>query len=152
MQQEASSSSCPRRRPSASRTSSTLMFHFDGIADMKRLPGALYVVDPRKEAHRGDRGEPSEDPVVRDHDSNWDTDLTPTSSRQRRRDPRREAAHREIADAARTDARGAGSRRDPPRVEEREFLETPRYEEIGSTSRTRRTTCRQSRKRSSSHG
>src|SRR5437879_13011742 len=26
-----------------------LMFHFDGIADMKRLPGALYVVDPRKE-------------------------------------------------------------------------------------------------------
>jgi len=43
------------------------MFHFDGIADMKRLPGAIYVVDPRKEHIAVTEAKPAEDPRGRDH-------------------------------------------------------------------------------------
>src|ERR1700680_1861516 len=52
-----------------------LMFHFDGIADMKRLPGALYVVDPRKEHIAVTEANRLKIPVVAITDSNCDPDL-----------------------------------------------------------------------------
>src|SRR5712691_1201950 len=52
-----------------------LMFHFDGIADMKRLPGALYVVDPRKEHIAVTEANRLKIPVVAIVDSNCDPDL-----------------------------------------------------------------------------
>jgi small subunit ribosomal protein S2 len=51
------------------------MFHFDGIADMKRLPGALYVVDPRKEHIAVTEANRLKIPVVAITDSNCDPDL-----------------------------------------------------------------------------
>ena len=52
-----------------------LMFHFDGIADMKRLPGAVYVVDPRKEHIAVTEANRLKIPVVAITDSNCDPDL-----------------------------------------------------------------------------
>src|SRR5436309_8457223 len=52
-----------------------LMYHFDGIADMKRLPGALYVVDPRKEHIAVTEANRLKIPVVAITDSNCDPDL-----------------------------------------------------------------------------
>src|SRR5438270_1355960 len=52
-----------------------LMFHFDGLADMKRLPGAVYVVDPRKEHIAVTEANRLKIPVVAITDSNCDPDL-----------------------------------------------------------------------------
>src|SRR5207237_9055417 len=52
-----------------------LMFHFEGIADMKRLPVALYVVDPRKEHIAVTEANRLKIPVVAITDSNCDPDL-----------------------------------------------------------------------------
>jgi len=52
-----------------------LMFHFDGIADMKRLPGAVFVVDPRKEHIAVTEANRLKIPVVAITDSNCDPDL-----------------------------------------------------------------------------
>ncbi|TMC93329.1 MAG: 30S ribosomal protein S2 [Chloroflexi bacterium] len=74
-----------------------LMFHFDGIADMKRLPGAMYVVDPRKEHIAVTEANRLKIPVVAITDSNCDPDRE-----DRRRVPGRAPG-------------GAGARRDPAR-------------------------------------
>ena len=52
-----------------------LMYHFDGIADMRRLPGAVYVVDPRKEHIAVTEANRLHIPVVAITDSNCDPDL-----------------------------------------------------------------------------
>src|SRR5947209_8113367 len=52
-----------------------LMYHFDGIADMKRLPGAVYVVDPRKEHIAVTEANRLKIPIVAITDSNCDPDL-----------------------------------------------------------------------------
>ncbi|HXM54836.1 MAG TPA: 30S ribosomal protein S2, partial [Candidatus Dormibacteraeota bacterium] len=51
-----------------------LMYHFDGIADMRRLPGAVYVVDPRKEHIAVTEANRLNIPVVAITDSNCDPD------------------------------------------------------------------------------
>ena len=107
-----------------------LMFHFDGIADMKRLPGAVYVVDPRKEHIAVTEANRLKIPVVAITDSNCDPDLIQHVI------PGNDDAIRavklltaKVADAClegRQQAIEAGG--ELPTVEEREFLETPRYE------------------------
>ncbi|GAC1657697.1 MAG: 30S ribosomal protein S2 [Candidatus Dormibacteraceae bacterium] len=52
-----------------------LMFHFDGLADMKRLPGAIFVVDPRKEHIAVTEANRLKIPVVAITDSNCDPEL-----------------------------------------------------------------------------
>ena len=52
-----------------------LMFHFDGLADMKRLPGAVFVVDPRKEHIAVTEANRLKIPVVAITDSNCDPEL-----------------------------------------------------------------------------
>ncbi len=109
-----------------------LMFHFDGIADMKRLPGALYVVDPRKEHIAVTEANRLKIPVVAITDSNCDPDLISYVI------PGNDDAIRavklltsKIADACQEGRQEAAARGEIlPEVEEREFLETPRYEEI----------------------
>ncbi len=109
-----------------------LMFHFDGIADMKRLPGALYVVDPRKEHIAVTEANRLKIPVVAITDSNCDPDLITYVI------PGNDDAIRavklltsKIADACQEGRQEAQARGEIlPEVEEREFLETPRYEEI----------------------
>ena len=109
-----------------------LMFHFDGIADMKRLPGALYVVDPRKEHIAVTEANRLKIPVVAITDSNCDPDLITYVI------PGNDDAIRavklltgKIADACQEGRQEAAARGEIlPEVEEREFLETPRYEEI----------------------
>jgi small subunit ribosomal protein S2 len=109
-----------------------LMFHFDGIADMKRLPGALYVVDPRKEHIAVTEANRLKIPVVAIVDSNCDPDLITYVI------PGNDDAIRavklltgKIADACQEGRQEAQARGEiPAEVEEREFLETPRYEEI----------------------
>ena len=107
-----------------------LMFHFDGIADMKRLPGAVYVVDPRKEHIAVTEANRLGIPIVAIVDSNCDPDLIQYVV------PGNDDAIRavklltsKIADAClegRQQAIEAGG--ELPTVEEREFLETPRYD------------------------
>ncbi len=109
-----------------------LMFHFDGIADMKRLPGALYVVDPRKEHIAVTEANRLKIPVVAITDSNCDPDLITYVI------PGNDDAIRavklltgKIADACQDGRQEAQARGEIlPEVEDREFLETPRYEEI----------------------
>jgi len=109
-----------------------LMFHFDGIADMKRLPGALYVVDPRKEHIAVTEANRLKIPVVAITDSNCDPDLITYVI------PGNDDAIRavklltgKIADACQEGRQEAAARGEIlPEVEDREFLETPRYEEI----------------------
>ena len=109
-----------------------LMFHFDGIADMKRLPGAIYVVDPRKEHIAVTEANRLKIPVVAITDSNCDPDLITYVI------PGNDDAIRavklltaKIADACQEGRQEAQARGEIlPEVEEREFLETPRYEEI----------------------
>src|ERR1700737_4336791 len=109
-----------------------LMFHFDGIADMKRLPGAIYVVDPRKEHIAVTEANRLKIPVVAIVDSNCDPDLITHVI------PGNDAAIRavklltgKIADACLDGRQEAQARGEiPAEVEEREFLETPRSEEI----------------------
>ena len=52
-----------------------LMYHFDGIADMRRLPGAVYVVDPRKEHIAVTEANKLGIPVIAVVDSNCDPDV-----------------------------------------------------------------------------
>ncbi len=109
-----------------------LMFHFDGIADMRRLPGAVYVVDPRKEHISVTEANRLGIPVVAITDSNCDPDLIQYVI------PGNDDAIRAVklltgkmADAcleARQVALGRGEQLPP--MEEREFLETPRYDLI----------------------
>src|SRR5437763_4718774 len=109
-----------------------LMFHFDGIADMKRLPGALYVVDPRKEHIAVTEANRLKIPVVAIVDSNCDPDRITYVI------PGNDDAIRavklltgKIADACQEGRQEDAARGELlPEVEEREFLETPRYEEI----------------------
>jgi len=109
-----------------------LMFHFDGIADMKRLPGAIYVVDPRKEHIAVTEANRLKIPVVAITDSNCDPDLITFVI------PGNDDAIRavklltgKIADACQDGRQEAQARGEIlPEVEDREFLETPRYEEI----------------------
>ena len=109
-----------------------LMFHFDGLADMKRLPGAVYVVDPRKEHIAVTEANRLGVPVVAITDSNCDPDLIQYVI------PGNDDAIRavklitsKIADACiegRQEAAAAGAE-EMPAVEEREFLPTePTYE------------------------
>jgi small subunit ribosomal protein S2 len=107
-----------------------LMYHFDGIADMKRLPGAVYVVDPRKEHIAVTEANRLKIPVVAITDSNCDPDLIQYVI------PGNDDAIRAVklltakmADACLEGRQQAMERgAELPAVEEREFLETPRYE------------------------
>jgi small subunit ribosomal protein S2 len=109
-----------------------LMFHFDGLADMKRLPGAVYVVDPRKEHIAVTEANRLKIPVVAITDSNCDPDLIQYVI------PGNDDAIRavklitsKIAEACmegRAEAAAAGA--EMPSVEEREFLPTEQLYDI----------------------
>jgi small subunit ribosomal protein S2 len=107
-----------------------LMYHFDGIADMKRLPGAVYVVDPRKEHIAVTEANRLKIPVVAITDSNCDPDLIQYVI------PGNDDAIRAVklltgkmADACLEGRQLAMERGEQlPAMEEREFLETPRYD------------------------
>ena len=109
-----------------------LMYHFDGIADMKRLPGAVYVVDPRKEHIAVTEANRLKIPVVAITDSNCDPDLIQYVI------PGNDDAIRAVklltgrmADACLEGREVAMERGEQlPPMEEREFLETPRYDLI----------------------
>ena len=109
-----------------------LMYHFDGIADMRRLPGAVYVVDPRKEHIAVTEANRLKIPVVAITDSNCDPDLIQYVI------PGNDDAIRAVklltgkmADACLEGRQVAMERGEQlPPMEEREFLETPRYELI----------------------
>ncbi len=109
-----------------------LMFHFDGIADMKRLPGAVYVVDPRKEHIAVTEANRLKIPVVAITDSNCDPDQIQYVI------PGNDDAIRavklitaKVADAC-LDGRQVAAERGEliATPEEREFLEPTRYEDI----------------------
>jgi len=108
-----------------------LMFHFDGIADMKRLPGAVFVVDPRKEHIAVTEANRLKIPVTAVTDSNCDPDVIQYVI------PGNDDAIRavklltgKIADACAEGRQTAMERGELAATapEEREFLETPRYE------------------------
>jgi small subunit ribosomal protein S2 len=107
-----------------------LMYHFDGIADMRRLPGAVYVVDPRKEHIAVSEANRLGIPVVAITDTNCDPDLIQWVI------PGNDDAIRavkllttKIADACLEGRQLAVERGEQlPAMEEREFLETPRYD------------------------
>ena len=107
-----------------------LMYHFDGIADMRRLPGAVYVVDPRKEHIAVTEANRLKIPVVAITDSNCDPDLIQYVI------PGNDDAIRAVklltgkmADACLEGRQLAMERGEQlPAMEEREFLETPRYD------------------------
>jgi small subunit ribosomal protein S2 len=109
-----------------------LMYHFDGIADMRRLPGAVYVVDPRKEHIAVTEANRLNIPVVAITDSNCDPDLIQFVI------PGNDDAIRAVklltgkmADACLEGRQVAMERGEQlPSMEEREFLETPRYDLI----------------------
>jgi small subunit ribosomal protein S2 len=109
-----------------------LMYHFDGIADMRRLPGAVYVVDPRKEHIAVTEANRLKIPVIAITDSNCDPDLIQHVI------PGNDDAIRavkllttKVADACLEGRQQALERGEPlPAMEEREFLETPRYDLI----------------------
>ncbi len=107
-----------------------LMYHFDGIADMRRLPGAVYVVDPRKEHIAVTEANRLKIPVVAITDTNCDPDQIQHVI------PGNDDAIRavkllttKIADACLEGRQAAVERGEQlPQLEEREFLETPRYD------------------------
>jgi small subunit ribosomal protein S2 len=109
-----------------------LMFHFDGIADMKRLPGAVYIVDPRKEHIAVTEANRLRIPVVAITDSNCDPDLIQYVI------PGNDDAIRavklitgKVADACLEGRQELAERGElPTEPESREFLETPRYDEL----------------------
>ncbi len=108
-----------------------LMYHFDGIADMNRLPGAVYVVDPRKEHIAVTEANRLRIPVVAITDSNCDPDLIQYVI------PGNDDAIRaiklitgKIADACAEGRQIAAERGEAIAVEEREFFETPTYEKL----------------------
>src|SRR5947207_15890341 len=77
MQQEGQFESMPKKEAKKLTDElDRLMFHFDGIADMKRLPGAMYVVDPRKEHIAVTEANRLKIPVVAISESNCNPDLT----------------------------------------------------------------------------
>src|SRR5437879_2279738 len=106
-----------------------LMFHFDGLADMKRMPGAVFVVDPRKEHIAVTEANRLKIPVVAITDSNCDPDLIQYVI------PGNDDAIRAVklitgkmADA-RLEGRQAVAEGELPPMVEREFLPTePTYE------------------------
>jgi small subunit ribosomal protein S2 len=97
---------------------------------MKRLPGAVYVVDPRKEHIAVTEANRLKIPVVAITDSNCDPDLIQYVI------PGNDDAIRAVklltskmADACLEGRQQAMERgAELPAVEEREFLETPRYQ------------------------
>ncbi|HEX6489731.1 MAG TPA: 30S ribosomal protein S2 [Candidatus Dormibacteraeota bacterium] len=109
-----------------------LMFHFDGIADMKRLPGAVFVVDPRKEHIAVTEANRLRIPVVAITDSNCDPDQIQYVI------PGNDDAIRavklitsKVADACLEGRQIAAERGELIATpEEREFLEPTRYEDI----------------------
>jgi small subunit ribosomal protein S2 len=109
-----------------------LMYHFDGIADMRRLPGVVYVVDPRKEHIAVTEANRLGIAVVAITDSNCDPDLIQYVI------PGNDDAIRAVklltgkmADACLEGRQVAMERGEQlPSMEEREFLETPRYDLI----------------------
>ena len=109
-----------------------LMFHFDGIADMKRLPGAIYIVDPRKEHIAVTEANRLKIPVVAITDSNCDPDLIQYVI------PGNDDAIRavklitgKVADACQAGRQELAERGElPAEPEDREFLETPRYDDL----------------------
>jgi len=109
-----------------------LMYHFDGIADMRRLPGAVYVVDPRKEHIAVTEANRLKIPVVAITDSNCDPDVIQYVI------PGNDDAIRAVklltgkmADACLEGRQVAMERGEQlPSMEEREVLDTPRYDLI----------------------
>lgn len=109
-----------------------LMYHFDGIADMRRLPGAVYVVDPRKEDIAVTEANRLGIPVVAITDSNCDPDLIQFVI------PGNDDAIRavkllttKVAEACLEGREVALERGEQlPAMEDREFLVTPRYDLI----------------------
>src|SRR5437016_7514311 len=109
-----------------------LMFHFDGLADMKRLPGAVYVVDPRKEHIAVTEANRLKIPVVAITDSNCDPDQIQYVV------PGNDDAIRavklitsKVADACLEGRQVAAERGELVATpEDREFLEPTRYEDI----------------------
>src|SRR5437588_394960 len=109
-----------------------LMFHFDGIADMKRLPGAVYVVDPRKEHIAVTEANRLKIPVVAITDSNCDPDQIQYVI------PGNDDAIRavklitsKVADACLEGRQVAAERGELITTpEEREFLEPARYDDV----------------------
>ncbi|HEY5676788.1 MAG TPA: 30S ribosomal protein S2 [Myxococcales bacterium] len=109
-----------------------LMFHFDGIADMKRLPGAVYGVDPRKEHIAVTEANRLKIPVVAITDSNCDPDqiqyIVPGNDDAIRAVKLITA---KVADACLEGRQLAAERGELIATpEEREFLEPTRYEDI----------------------
>ena len=106
-----------------------LMFQFDGLADMKRLPGAVFVVDPRKEHIAVTEANRLKIPVVAITDSNCDPELIQYVI------PGNDDAIRAVklitgkmADAC-LEGRQEMGEGELPSMEEREFLPTePTYE------------------------
>ncbi|MGH7883331.1 MAG: 30S ribosomal protein S2 [Candidatus Dormibacteraceae bacterium] len=109
-----------------------LMYHFDGIADMRRLPGAMYVVDPKKEHIAVTEANRLKIPVVAITDSNCDPDLVQHVI------PGNDDAIRAVkllttkmADACIEGRKEAAERGVQMEInEEREFLATPSYDLI----------------------
>ena len=109
-----------------------LMYHFDGIADMRRLPGAVYVVDPRKEHIAVTEANRLRIPVVAITDSNCDPDeiqyVIPGNDDAIRAVKLLTGKMAEACLEGRQVAMERGEQL--PSMEEREFLETPRYDLI----------------------
>src|SRR2546421_6284302 len=133
MQQSGAFESMPKKEAKRNQDElDRLMFHFDGIADMKRLPGAVFVVDPRKEHIAVTEANRLKIPVVAITDSNCDPDLIQYVI------PGNDDAIRAVklltgkmADACLEGRQVAMERGEQlPSMEEREFLETPRYDLI----------------------
>jgi small subunit ribosomal protein S2 len=106
-----------------------LMYHFDGIAGMRRLPGAVYVVDPRKEHIAVTEANRLKIPVIAITDSNCDPDLVQYVI------PGNDDAIRAVklitgkmADACLEGRQQAAENGEFPALEEREFLEATPYE------------------------
>ena len=71
----ASSSCCPRRKSSSCRTErEKLENNLGGIREMKKLPGALFIVDPRKEHIAVSEARALGIPIVAIVDTNCDPD------------------------------------------------------------------------------
>src|SRR4029077_4662208 len=76
MQQEGQFEQMSKKAPKTHQDEhAPLIVRCDGIADMKRLPGAIYVVDPRKEHIAVTEANRLKIPVAAITDSNCDPDL-----------------------------------------------------------------------------
>jgi small subunit ribosomal protein S2 len=132
MQQEGQFETLPKKEAAKLQDElDKLMFHFDGLADMKRLPGAVYVVDPRKEHIAVTEANRLKIPVVAITDSNCDPDLIqyviPGNDDAIRAVKLITSKVAEACMEGRAEAAAAGA--EMPAAEEREFLPTePIYE------------------------